>query len=89
VRKPPPVYVPLDPLLTDLTAEQACAEGVLQIAAAAKFVGICETSMRALCKSGAVPNFKIKGRRVVPKVALIRYLARHMSESVRPRPARP
>ena len=76
-RKPPKLD-PIDPTPAALTPEQTCAEGAKPVKAAAAFLGVGETTLKAMIRTRELPSCKVKGRRVVPTSALVLYLARRL-----------
>jgi hypothetical protein len=77
MRKPPPVYKPVDPGPAQLTPEELCADGAFKIPAAAEFLGISKSSVKELLRSGDLPSALVKGYRVIPRRACRLYLAKH------------
>jgi hypothetical protein len=68
----PPRLKPIDPLPT---AEDLCSEGAMSIRRAAAFVGLKPAELRPYIERREIRTAKPGTRRVVPKVALIRWLA--------------
>lgn len=78
----PPVYAPIDPGPRELTPEELCADGALQVPAAAAFLGIGRSAVKEMIRTREVPSMIVKGRRVIPKRALVLYLAKQLQADV-------
>ncbi len=72
----PPVLAPIDPGPRELSLEELCADGVLPIRAAAEFIGVGLSTMRELVGEKEVPSLKVRAKVMVPKRALVLYLAK-------------
>ena len=55
----------------------ACADGALTIQAAVDFSGVPRSSIYELLNSGDLPSIRVGRRRLIPKRALVEFLARH------------
>ena len=55
--------------------EDLAKDGALTVEEAARFLGLGRTALYALLQAGAIPSAKIGGRRVIPRLALVRHLA--------------
>ena len=75
----PPVLLPIDPGPRELTPEEVCTDGALPIRAAAKFIGIGLSTMRQLVDAKELPSGKVRAKIVVPKRALVLYLAKRIA----------
>lgn len=73
-RKPAPVYAPIDPGPAELTEDALFADGMMRVPDAAAFLGIGQSAVWEMINLGEVPSRKVKGRRVIPKAALVAYL---------------
>lgn len=83
-RKPAPTYTPVDQTPAQSSAERWCADGVLPIPEAAEFAGIYQTLLRNLLGRQVIASFKLGKRRVVPRRALVLYLAGQLRAAAQP-----
>lgn len=56
----------------------ALSDGLLTVGAAVEFTGLPRTTVYALIQQGEVPSLKVGRRRLVPKRALVDYLAKQL-----------
>jgi excisionase family DNA binding protein len=63
---------------TGLSREELAADGAVSVAEAHAFVGLSESQFYVLMDRGEIPFVKSGRRRLVPKRALVEYLAKHM-----------
>lgn len=63
------------PLDADPDAADLCADGAFSVAQAARFCGLKPEGIRPYIARGEIESFKIGSRRVVPRRALVRFLA--------------
>ncbi|VTR96063.1 unnamed protein product [Gemmata massiliana] len=75
----PPALTPIDPGPRELTLEEMCTDGALPIRAAAAFIGVGLSTMRQLVDAKEVPSLKVRAKVMVPKRALVLYLAKKVA----------
>jgi hypothetical protein len=82
--RPGATFEPVDP---PPSAEELCADGSMSVKEAARFLSLSTQLMNGLIRRHEVLSFKIGGRRVIPRRALILFqaklLAAQQPESVR------
>ena len=76
--RPVPVVRPVD--APGPTPEEVCADGVLTVAAFARFCGLRPPTARKVLAAREVVSFRIGSRRVVPRAAAVRWLADQMRD---------
>ena len=77
-------YTPItraEPEATEPTPAELVADGVVDLKTAAKMCGHAATWMKDQVRSGAVASFLLGRRRVIPRRALIDFLAAEMSKA--------
>ena len=57
-------------------AEDLCAEGALTVKEAVAFSGLARTAIYARIEDGSLPSLRLGRRRLIPKRALVRLLAK-------------
>ncbi len=53
-------------------------DGVLTVAEAERFAGVKKTTLYSLMADGELPHTRIRGRRLIPKRALVELLAQEL-----------
>jgi excisionase family DNA binding protein len=76
--RPAPVFSPVMPERP--SADELCAEGAMSIPAAAEFSGVGETRLKQLIHSGELPALKNGVKNLIPKLALVRWLAKQLED---------
>lgn len=76
MRKPLATHAPVDPGPAELTEEELWRDGSRQIKGAAAFLDVSRSKVHALVRSGELPHVKRGGLLLIPKRALVLWLAR-------------
>lgn len=77
----PHAYTPItraEPEPAEPTPSELVADGVMDVKSAAKFCGHGTTWLKEQLRSGVITSFLTGGRRVIPRRALIDFLAAEM-----------
>lgn len=60
-------------------AEAMCADGTMSVAEAEKFTGVSDSLIYEWLDAGVLPSVQLGRRRVIPRKALVTYLAKNMT----------
>jgi excisionase family DNA binding protein len=69
----------MDPQATAAALEDLCADGVLAIPDAARFLSISRAEVYRLFENGSLASVRIGRRRLVPKRSAVRLLAANLN----------
>jgi hypothetical protein len=76
----PPRYPKFSHIEPDDSAEAVCRDGAMSLKSAARFCGLGLGAFRRFVASGEIVTLRVGGRRVVPRRALINFLAKKLME---------
>ena len=65
------------------SAERLVSDGCLTVDQSMKFTGLCRSKLYEHLQQGRIPVVKVGRRTLIPKRALIRFLAEHLKTGAR------
>jgi excisionase family DNA binding protein len=75
--------IPYEHVDTAPSPVELCRDGCLSLTRALRFSGLTETYLKDLLRSGELPSFKAGKRRLIPRQALVNWLASRLEEHTR------